>query len=217
MTKKNRAKQVVELLREKFKEPKIALNYDNEYQLLVAVILSAQCTDVRVNIVTKDFFEIIKTPADMRKLSLKEVETSVNSAGFYKNKAKILKLNAEELLERHDDKVPNTMAELTELAGVGRKTANVMLGDIWGISEGIVVDTHVRRLSNLIGLVDNQNPEIIERELMKIIPKKNWYEYSHFLILHGRDKCIARRPKCQECEINSVCKYYENLIKKQKI
>ena len=126
-------------------------------------------------------------------------------------------MNAEQLLERHDDKVPNTMAELTELAGVGRKTANVMLGDIWGISEGIVVDTHVRRLSNLIGLVDNENPEIIERELMKIIPKKDWYEYSHFLILHGRDKCIARRPKCQECEINSVCKYYENLIKKQKI
>jgi endonuclease-3 len=217
MTKKNRAKQVVELLREKFKEPKIALNYDNEYQLLVAVILSAQCTDVRVNIVTKDFFEIIKTPADMRKLTLKEVETYVKSTGFYKNKAKNLKLNAVQLLERHDDKVPNTMAELTELAGVGRKTANVMLGDIWGISEGIVVDTHVRRLSNLIGLVDNQNPEIIERELMKIIPKKNWYEYSHFLILHGRDKCIARRPKCQECEINSVCKYYENLIKKQKI
>ena len=214
MTKKNRAKQVVELLREKFKEPKIALNYDNEYQLLVAVILSAQCTDVRVNIVTKDFFEIIKTPADMRKLTLKEVETYVKSTGFYKNKAKNLKLNAVQLLERHDDKVPNTMAELTELAGVGRKTANVMLGDIWGISEGIVVDTHVRRLSNLIGLVDNQNPEIIERELMKVIPKKNWYEYSHFLILHGRDKCIARRPKCQECEINSVCKYYENLIKK---
>ena len=217
MTKKNRAKQVVELLREKFKEPKIALNYDNEYQLLVAVILSAQCTDVRVNIVTKDFFEIIKTPADMRKLTLKEVETSVKSTGFYKNKAKNLKLNAEQLLERHDDKVPNTMAELTELAGVGRKTANVMLGDIWGISEGIVVDTHVRRLSNLIGLVDNQNPEIIERELMKVIPKKNWYEYSHFLILHGRDKCIARRPKCQEGEINSGCKYYENKIKKQKI
>ena len=217
MTKKNRAKQVVELLREKFKEPKIALNYDNEYQLLVAVILSAQCTDVRVNIVTKDFFEIIKTPADMRKLTLKEVETYVKSTGFYKNKAKNLKLNAVQLLERHDDKVPNTMAELTELAGVGRKTANVILGDIWGISEGIVVDTHVRRLSNLIGLVDNQNPEIIERELMKVIPKKNWYEYSHFLILHGRDKCIARRPKCQECEINSVCKYYENLIKKQKI
>ena len=175
MTKKNRAKQVVELLREKFKEPKIALNYDNEYQLLVAVILSAQCTDVRVNIVTKDFFEIIKTPADMRKLTLKEVETSVKSTGFYKNKAKNLKLNAEQLLERHDDKVPNTMAELTELAGVGRKTANVMLGDIWGISEGIVVDTHVRRLSNLIGLVENQNPEIIEMELINVIPKKNWY------------------------------------------
>ena len=217
MTKKNRAKQVVELLREKFKEPKIALNYENEYQLLVAVILSAQCTDVRVNIVTKDFFKIIKTPADMRKLTLKEVETYVKSTGFYKNKAKNLKLNAEQLLERHNDKIPNTMEELTELAGVGRKTANVVLGDIWGISEGIVVDTHVRRLSNLIGLVDNENPEIIERELMKIIPKKDWYEYSHFLILHGSDKCIARRPKCQECEINSVCKYYEKLIKKKKM
>ena len=205
------------MLKEECKERRKADDGENEYQLLVAVMLSAQCTDVRVNIVTKDFFKIIKIPADMRKLTLKEVETYVKSTGFYKNKAKNLKLNAEQLLERHDDKVPNTMAELTELAGVGRKTANVMLGDIWGISEGIVVDTHVRRLSNLIGLVDNQNPEIIERELMKIIPKKNWYEYSHFLILHGRDKCIARRPKCQECEINSVCKYYENLIKKQKI
>ena len=215
MTKRARAKKVLEILRHKFKKPKIALNYENEYQLLVAVILSAQCTDARVNIVTKEFFKIVKTPKDMRKLNQKEVESYIKSTGFYKNKAKNLKLNAEQLFERHNDKVPNTMKELVELAGVGRKTANVILGDVWGISEGIVVDTHVRRLSNLIGLVDSENPEIIERELMKIIPKKDWYEYSHFLILHGRDKCIARRPKCEECEINSVCKHYEKLTKKR--
>ena len=217
MRKKEKVKLVLDTLETVYGSPKVMLNYTTTFELLIAVILSAQCTDVRVNIVTKDFFKIIKTPADMRKLTLKEVETYVKSTGFYKNKAKNLKLNAEQLLERHNDKIPNTMEELTELAGVGRKTANVVLGDIWGISEGIVVDTHVRRLSNLIGLVDNENPEIIERELMKIIPKKDWYEYSHFLILHGRDKCIARRPKCQECEINSVCKYYEKLIKKKKM
>ena len=215
MTKKERAKKVLEILRNKFKKPKIALNYDNEYQLLVAVILSAQCTDARVNIVTKELFKVVKTPADMRALTQKEIETYIKSAGFYKNKAKNLKLNAEQLLIKYNDKVPNKMEELVELAGVGRKTANVILGDIWGISEGIVVDTHVRRLSNLIGLVDTENPEIIERELMKILPKKDWYEYSHFLILQGRDKCIAKRPKCEECEISSVCKHYEKSTKKR--
>ncbi len=213
MIKKERVTNVLSMLKEKFKEPKIALEYNNEYQLMVAVILSAQCTDVRVNIVTKEFFKVIEKPSDMRKLTLKEIEQYVKSTGFYKNKAKNLQLNAQQLLERHNDIVPQTMEELHELAGVGRKTANVILGDVWGISVGIVVDTHVRRLSNLIGLVDSDNPEIIEKQLMKIVPKKNWYEYSHFLILHGRDKCIARRPKCDECEINKYCKYYEKMLK----
>lgn len=214
MTKKERVREVLNVLRDKFKEPKIALDYSNEYQLMVAVILSAQCTDKRVNIVTKEFFKVLKTPEDMEKLSLEEVEEYIKSTGFYKNKALNLKANAKMLMEKYNGVLPRTMEELTELPGVGRKTANVLLGDLWGIRGGIVVDTHVRRLSNLIGFVDNDNVEIIERELMKIVPKKSWYEYSHFLILHGRDKCIARRPKCQECEIRDLCKYNEKNRKK---
>ncbi|CAM3208169.1 endonuclease III [Streptobacillus felis] len=214
MTKKERISKVLEILREKFKEPKIALDYSNEYQLMVAVILSAQCTDKRVNIVTKEFFKILKKPEDMQKLSLEEVEKYIKSTGFYKNKALNLKANADMLIEKYGGVLPRSMDELIKLPGVGRKTANVLLGDLWGIRAGIVVDTHVRRLSNLIGFVDNDNVEIIEKELMKIVPKKSWYEYSHFLILHGRDKCIARRPKCSECEINNYCKFNEKNRKK---
>lgn len=211
MTKKERLKGIYPILEKKFGKPKCALDYETPYQLMVAVILSAQCTDVRVNIVTKEFFKVVREPKDMRKLTLKEVEIYVKSTGFYKNKAQNLKLNAEMLLEKHKDILPNTMEDLVQLPGVGRKTANVVLGEIWNIRDGIVVDTHVRRLSNLIGLVKNDNPEIIERELVKWIPKKYWFEYSHYLILQGRDKCIARRPKCIECEINQFCKYYEKL------
>ncbi|NYV27892.1 endonuclease III [Streptobacillus felis] len=214
MTKKEKISKVLEILREKFKEPKIALDYSNEYQLMVAVILSAQCTDKRVNIVTKEFFKILKKPEDMQKLSLEEVEKYIKSTGFYKNKALNLKANADMLIEKYGGVLPRSMDELIKLPGVGRKTANVLLGDLWGIRAGIVVDTHVRRLSNLIGFVDNDNVEIIEKELMKIVPKKSWYEYSHFLILHGRDKCIARRPKCSECEINNYCKFNEKNRKK---
>ena len=140
----------------------------------------------------------------------------IKSTGFYKNKAKNIKLNAEALLEKYNDNIPNRMEELVELAGVGRKTANVVVGEIWDIREGIVVDTHVKRLSNRIGFVKSEKPEIIERELMKFVPKKSWFEYSHYLILHGRDKCKARKPQCDICEINEYCKYYENLLKKEK-
>lgn len=213
MTKKERFKNVFSILEKKFGIPKCALDYETPYQLMVAVILSAQCTDERVNIVTKEFFKEMKEPKDIRAMSLKTVEKYIKSTGFYQNKAKNLKLNAEAMLEKHNDIIPNKMEELVELAGVGRKTANVVLGELWNIREGIVVDTHVRRLSNLIGFVKNDNPEIIERELVKFIPKKHWFEYSHYLILQGRDKCIARRPKCSECEIKEYCKYYEKLQK----
>lgn len=209
MTKKERARKVVDILKEKFKVVRTELNYENEYQLMVAVILSAQCTDKRVNIVTKDFFKVIKTPFDMQKLTLEEVENYVKSTGFYKNKAKNLKLNADILIEKYNGVLPRDINLLIELPGVGRKTANVLMGDLWNNSVGIVVDTHVRRLSNLIGLVNNNNVEKIEKDLMKLIPKKSWYEYSHLLILQGRDKCIARRPKCNICELNKICKYFE--------
>ncbi|MBP7739644.1 MAG: endonuclease III [Leptotrichiaceae bacterium] len=209
MTKKERLKNIFPILEKKFGVPKCALDYETPYQLMVAVILSAQCTDERVNIVTKELFKVVKVPEDIREMSIKTLEKYIKSTGFFKNKSKNLKLNADTLLKKHNDIIPNTMEELIELAGVGRKTANVVLGEIWNIRVGIVVDTHVRRLSNLIGFVKNDNPEIIERELIKFIPKKNWFEYSHYLILQGRDKCKARRPKCVECEIKEYCKYYE--------
>ena len=216
MTKKERFKNIFPILEKKFGVPKCALDYETPYQLMVAVILSAQCTDERVNIVTKELFKVVKVPEDIREMSIKTLEKYIKSTGFFKNKSKNLKLNADTLLKKHNDIIPNTMEELIELAGVGRKTANVVLGEIWNIRVGIVVDTHVRRLSNLIGFVKNDNPEIIERELIKFIPKKNWFEYSHYLILHGRDKCIARKPKCEICEIKEYCKYYETNLKKNK-
>ena len=149
-------------------------------------------------------------------MDIKVLEKYIKSTGFYKNKAKNIKLNAEAMLEKYNDVIPDKMEELVELAGVGRKTANVVLGEIWDIREGIVVDTHVKRLSNHIGFVKSENPEIIERELMKFVPKKSWFEYSHYLILQGRDKCKARKPQCEVCEIKEYCKYYENLLKEAK-
>ena len=172
MTKKERFKKIFPILENKFGKPKCALDFETPYQLMVAVILSAQCTDVRVNIVTKEFFKVMKEPKDIREMDLETIEKYIKSTGFYKNKAKNIKLNAEMLLEKYNDKIPNKMEQLVELPGVGRKTANVVLGELWNIREGIVVDTHVKRLSNLIGFVKSDNPEIIEKELMKFIPKK---------------------------------------------
>ena len=216
MTKRERFNKVFPILEIKFQKPITALDYKTPYQLLIAVILSAQCTDVRVNIVTKELYKVVKGPEDLANMSIKEIERYIKSTGFYRNKAKNIKLCSEQLIERHNGEVPNTMEDLRALAGVGRKTANVVLGDIWNISEGIVVDTHVKRLSNRIGFVNSDNPEIIEKELMKFIPKKYWFEYSHYLILHGRDKCVARKPKCEICEIKEYCKYNEINIKKSK-
>ena len=216
MTKKERLNKIFPILEKKFGKPKCALNFETPFQLMVAVILSAQCTDERVNMVTKELFKVVKEPKDIRNMDIVVLEKYIKSTGFYKNKAKNIKLNAEALLEKYNDNIPNRMEELVKLAGVGRKTANVVLGEIWDIREGIVVDTHVKRLSNRIGFVKSENPEIIERELMKFVPKKSWFEYSHYLILHGRDKCKARKPQCEICEINKYCKYYENLLKKEK-
>jgi endonuclease-3 len=141
----------------------------------------------------------------------------VKSTGFYKNKAKNIKKTSKILLEKYNGKIPKEMSELTELAGVGRKTANVVRGEIWNIAEGITVDTHVKRLSNLIGLVKSDNPLIIERELMEIVPKENWIDISHYLILQGRDVCVARRPRCKECEINIFCNFGRKILRKEGI
>lgn len=211
MTKKERAKKVIEELKKKFGHPKCALNYNTPFELLVAVILSAQCTDVRVNIVTEKMFKVVNTPEQFAEMPIEEIEELIKSTGFYRNKAKNIKLCSQQLLEKHDGKIPSEMDSLVALAGVGRKTANVVRGEIWGLAEGITVDTHVKRLSNLIGLVKEDNVLKIEKELMKIVPKEYWIDFSHFLILQGRDKCIARRPKCLQCEIKSYCKHGEKL------
>ena len=210
MTKKvkiEKIKKILKILHDKFGNPKCALDYKTPFELLVAVILSAQCTDVRVNIVTETMFKIVNTPEGFVKMPLKRVEELIKSTGFYHNKAKNIKLCSEQLLEKYNGEVPKEMDKLLGLAGVGRKTANVVRGETWGIASGITVDTHVKRLSNLIGLVKNNNPEKIEQELMEIVPKKSWIDYSHYLILQGRDKCIARRPKCPLCEIKEYCEF----------
>ncbi|MGL4970942.1 MAG: endonuclease III [Cetobacterium sp.] len=211
MRKKERALKVIEIFKKKFGNPECALNYETPFELLIAVILSAQCTDVRVNIVTEKMYKKVNTPEQFASMPQEEIEELIKSTGFYRNKAKNIKLCSQQLLERYGGRIPQKMEELIELAGVGRKTANVVRGEIWRLADGITVDTHVRRLTNLIGLVKEEDVIKIEKELMKIIPKDYWIDFSHYLILQGRDKCIARRPKCLECEIKSCCKHGEKL------
>lgn len=214
MTKKERVKFVLEKLEEKFGKPKCALNYDTPFELLVAVILSAQCTDKRVNIVTEAMFKEYNTPEQFATMDIEKIEELIKSTGFYRNKAKNIQKASQQLLEKYNGELPQEMDKLLELGGVGRKTANVVRGEIWGLADGITVDTHVKRITNLLGLTEEQDPIKIEKDLMKIVPKKSWIDFSHYIILQGRDKCIARRPKCDECEIKEACKYYEKKLKK---
>lgn len=207
MTKKEKIINILEILNEKFGKPECALKYNTPFELLVAVILSAQCTDVRVNIVTSEMYKKVNTPEQFANLPVEEIEEMIKSTGFYRNKAKNIKLCSQQLLNEYNGEIPQEMDKLVKLAGVGRKTANVVRGEIWGLADGITVDTHVKRLSNLIGLTKNDDPIKIEQDLMKIVPRDSWIDFSHYLILQGRDKCIARRPKCQECEISSYCTY----------
>lgn len=207
MTKKEKVINILEILNEKFGKPECALRYNTPFELLVAVILSAQCTDVRVNIVTSEMYKKVNTPEQFANLPVEEIEEMIKSTGFYRNKAKNIKLCSQQLLNEYNGEIPQEMDKLVKLAGVGRKTANVVRGEIWGLADGITVDTHVKRLSNLIGLTKNDDPIKIEQDLMKIVPRDSWIDFSHYLILQGRDKCIARRPKCQECEISGYCTY----------
>ncbi|WP_300393185.1 endonuclease III [Fusobacterium sp.] len=217
MTKKEKVKYVLEKMEEKFGKPKCALNFETPFELLVAVILSAQCTDKRVNIVTEKMFreDKVNTPEQFATMELNEIEELIKSTGFYKNKAKNIQKAARQLLEKYNGELPKEMDKLLELGGVGRKTANVVRGEIWGLADGITVDTHVKRITNLLGLTEETDPVKIEKDLMKIVPKKSWIDFSHYIILQGRDKCIARRPQCSECEIKEVCKYYQKNQKKK--
>lgn len=198
-------REIIRILKKEYPEAKIALRFSNVWQLLVATILSAQCTDARVNQITPLLFEKYKTVSDFAKTGLKELEKNIHSTGFYKNKAKSIIGSANKILDEFNGKVPDTMEELLSLPGVGRKTANVILSSGFGKIAGIVVDTHVRRLSRLIGLTGNADPGKIEEDLMRLIPAQDWGIISHLMILHGRKICNARKPLCNDCAINKLC------------
>ncbi len=200
-----RVQKVVTILDKNYPNPKCALNYSTPEELLIATILSAQCTDERVNIVTKSLFKKFTTVESYANASLVSLEKAVHSTGFYKNKAKNIKACCKKLLEKHNSKAPKSLDELVLLPGVGRKTANVVLGTAYNIASGVVVDTHVTRISNRLGLVKGKNAVIIERHLNEIIKKENWITFSHWLILHGRSLCSARKPMCEVCFLNKNC------------
>jgi endonuclease III len=204
MNFKTRVDRVRKILRERYPEVKTPLSYETPFQLLAATILSAQCTDQQVNRVTGELFNHLKTPSDFARAPLKTIEKFIRPTGFFHNKAKNIKNCSRALLENHDGHVPQTLEELVKLPGVGRKTANVVLGAAFQ-TPGIVVDTHVIRISQRLGLTNNKDPRKIEFDLMKIIPKRSWSDFSLRLIFFGRETCTARRPKCPTCPLNQLC------------
>lgn len=198
------AKQIFDLLKKKYPEPKPALEHSNVFELLISTILSAQCTDARVNIVTKSLFKKYRNPEDYLKVPVSELEKDIFSTGFFRQKAKSIRNCCKELIQKHNGKVPVDFDALTSLSGVGRKTASVIAGNAFGIP-AIAVDTHVIRLSNILGFVNTKDPVKIEIKLKQLLPLKDWVGSSHWLAAHGRNICIARRPKCSECILADIC------------
>lgn len=203
-----KTKKICSVFKKKYGDVKCFLTHKNEFELICAVCLSAQCTDDRVNMTTPALFAKYPTPHKMAKAKQEDVETLIKSCGFYKNKAKNLIGMAQKLVDLYDGELPDQIDKLVELDGVGRKTANVVLGDWFNKPDGVVVDTHVKRITNLLGLTSKKEPEKIELELNEIVPKKYWRVFSLWLISHGRETCVARRPQCHECPINQHCDFY---------
>ena len=199
------APEVVARLKSEYPDARTELDWTNPLELLVATMLSAQTTDVQVNRVTQSLFAKYRTAEDYAESSPEELEEDIRPTGFYRNKARSLRGMASALVDEHGGEVPRTMQELVALPGVGRKTANVVLGNAFGLEEGIVVDTHVRRVSGRLGLTQNQDPPKIEQDLMKIVSREDWTVFSHLLILHGRRTCKARKPDCPNCILNDIC------------
>lgn len=202
---KRRAAKIVKKLRAAYPDAECALRHDNPWQLLIATILSAQCTDARVNIVTKDLFAKYPTPSHLAAAPIPALEKVIQSAGFFRNKAQNIKGCCQMLVEEFGGQVPQDFDALVRLPGVGRKTANVVMGTAFAEATGVVVDTHVQRISRRLGLTEQMAPEKIERELMELLPRKEWIDYSHRVIHHGRSICMARRPRCAQCSLNDVC------------
>jgi endonuclease-3 len=200
-----RIRPIIARLKRRYPEARCALDHRDPLELLVATILSAQCTDARVNLVTKDLFAKYRTAQDYADANPAVFEQEIKSTGFFRNKTKSILGMAQALVERHGGRVPRTMDQLTALPGVGRKTANVVLGTAFGINQGVVVDTHVSRIANRLKLTRRTDPVKIEQDLMKLVPRKEWSDFSHLLIHHGRQICEARKPKCEICPVNELC------------
>ncbi|BAQ65129.1 endonuclease III [Geminocystis sp. NIES-3709] len=207
ITKKKKAIEILNILKQLYPTATCSLNYETPLQLLVATILSAQCTDERVNKVTPALFKRFPTAESFAQGDRQEIETFIHSTGFYRNKAKNIHLTCQKIVQDFNGNVPQTMKELLTLAGVARKTANVVLAHAFGIIEGVTVDTHVKRLSNRLGLTTRSNPVLIEQDLMKLLPQPEWENFSISIIYHGRAVCNARKPNCTECALNHLCKH----------
>jgi endonuclease III len=205
VTRAERATAIIEALARVYPDAHCELDYRTPLELLVATILSAQCTDKRVNLVTPALFRTCRTAADYVALPAEQLEELIQSTGFFRAKTKNIRACCAALVARHDGEVPQTMDALTALAGVGRKTANVVLGNAFGLNVGVVVDTHVQRLTRRLGLTRETTPEKIEQDLVKIVPRAQWTLFSHWLIWHGRRRCTARRPDCPACELRTLC------------
>jgi endonuclease-3 len=212
-SKRLRTEEIIARLRTTYPDAHCALNHTNAFELLIATILSAQCTDERVNMVTANLFRKYRGPQDFADAAQSELERDIHSTGFFRNKAKSIRAASQRILDEFGGKVPSTMPELLSLAGVARKTANVVLGNAFGIASGVVVDTHVSRLSQRLGLTKEKTPEKIEFDLQKLVPKDEWVMFSHWLIFHGRQICHARKPKCLECVLADQCPSAKNFIK----
>ena len=206
--KQNDVIDIIKILKNTYPEAKCSLDFTTPFEMLVAVVLSAQCTDDRVNKTTPSIFAKYSTPEDFDKIPLEELESLIHPCGFYKNKAKNIKAAAHKIIQDFNGKVPQTMEELMSLPGVGRKTANVIMLEAFDNPQGIAVDTHVKRISNKIGLSSEKEPEKIEQDLLKQIPKECYKDVNHIFIWHGRNICTARSPQCSQCPINKYCKHY---------
>ena len=213
MMKKSNIKEFVQILKDTYPDATCSLDFKTPFQMVVAVMLSAQCTDERVNKTTPQLFERCKTIQDFANIDITELESIIHPCGFYKNKAKNIKLCATQVLENFNGEVPQTMNELLSLAGVGRKSANVILLEAFGIANGIAVDTHAKRISNRIGLSHEKEPEKIEQDLLKIFPQDSLKYINHLFVWHGRNTCDSRKPRCEQCTVKNFCEYYKKNCK----
>lgn len=207
--KKNDIIEMLEILKKTYPDAKCSLDFNTPFEMLIAVILSAQCTDERVNKTTPNIFAKYNTPEAFANMDIKQLEDLIHPCGFYKNKAKNIKATSKILVEKYNGKVPDSMEELMSLPGVGRKTANVVMLEAFNKPQGIAVDTHCKRIANKLGLSSKKDPEKIEQDLLKLFPKEYYKDANHILIWHGRNICCARKPKCAECPIKQFCKFYK--------